>query len=227
MFRASAMLSTGRHEMARQSYLTRVAGSVPARSPQLTAVTGVAVAQPAALSSLLQHLSSPAAVPQPPTGAAPSAITAAVPADALDERPIEARPRPPQPQVDSIRPDKALQASVSPVAEPAARFQAPHHSSVEESVATESAPKTAAAVSLSPPQEIRYAPLPGPPDMADAVQPKAAVTPAPVHVHIGTVEVRTKAPQANAASPAATAIPAATFSAPPRGYGWGYGLGQR
>jgi hypothetical protein len=59
--------------------------------------------------------------------------------------------------------------------------------------------------------------------------PRAAAQPAPVHVHIGTVEVRTKASAAQALPPATTTVPspAATAPTPARGYGWRFGLVQR
>lgn len=211
--------------MARHSYLSRVAGSAPAPSLQLIAGPDVASAQPAALSSLLQQLSPPAATPQPHAAASPSLTMAAIPTDTSLSRGAAVPRVGAPPEIDPIKIHKAAGASVAPTAEPA-RFQSPNRAGAEAPAIIESGPKTLAEVSPGPSLNNRPAPQPQLRNTAEAVQPQRE-QPARVHVHIGTVEVRTKAPPINAAPPAPAATAAATFPAPPRGYGWGYGLGQR
>lgn len=208
--------------MARQSYLSRVAGVAPA--PQLTAVTDSTTAQPATLSSLLQHLSSPAGAPRPlmPVSTQPAMEA---PVSGLDgHRTARANPHPRKDPGPVARPAPALAPSVDEPARP---------SPIESPAADR--PLIIANV----PAALKTALTPGPrrsasaaaqavrPAMADRA-PTDVAQPASVRVHIGTVEVRTKAPPVNAVPPAPAQVPAPpAFPAPPRGYGWGYGLSQR
>lgn len=225
MSRVSAVPSTGRHEMARQSYLSRIAGAAPA--PQLTAVNDAVTAQPATLSSLLQHLSAPAAAPRTLMAVSSQPAMAAPASELPADRIAKASPLPPTPRTDPVRFEQAAPASASLAAETAKPSQL-HHPAAERPLVIDNIPETErTAVPRGPRQSAPPAPRAELPAMADPARTDAA-QPAQVHVHIGTVEVRTKAPPVNAAPPAPAQIPAAaTFPAPARGYGWGYGLSQR
>jgi hypothetical protein len=214
--------------MARQSYLSRIAGAAPAPGLQLTAVTDVADARPAALSSLLQHLSSPSALPQPPTAASFPAAVPAMTGDAPD-RPSEVSRLADPPLTHPVRFDQAGKAPASSAPEPT-RLSPPRRPMADARPAIDSVPAATAAAAALP--EPRRAAQPAPPekrpDAAVALQQPQAAAPAQVHVHIGTVEVRAKPPAIHTAPPAPAPIPAtAAFSAPMRGYGWGFGLIQR
>jgi hypothetical protein len=214
--------------MARQSYLSRIAGAAPAPGLQLTAVTDVADARPAALLSLLQHLSSPSALPQPPTAVSFPAAAPAMTGDAPD-RPSEASRLADPPQTHPVQFDQAGKAPAAPVLEPT-RLSPPRRPMADARPATESVSEaTATAAPLPEPRRaVQPAPPEKRPDAAVALQQPQAAAPAQVHVHIGTVEVHAKPPAIHTAPPVPAPIPAtATFSAPPRGYGWGFGLIQR
>jgi len=211
--------------MARQSYLSRIAGTAPAPALQLTAVTDAADAPPAALSSLLQHLSSPAGPSEPPVAAANfPATVAATAADASGEPTVKAPRLTRPPQIHPVRLDQP--APTSPAPEPG-RFPLPHRPEADPPLVIKSVSETMTAA--TPPEPRRTAP-PEPqaarPGTAVAVQSQPA-QPVPVQVHIGTVEVRAKAPAVHAAPPAPAPTTAPARSAPPRGYGWGFGLTQR
>ena len=228
--------------MRRQSYLGRIAGVAPARGPQLTVLPDVAGAPPMtlALSSLLQNLSNPSVPPLPATERHETAAREPATAKAAPGEPAFAAPEPGPP---SQRPVISFQRS-APAAIPTVRTPSPLRPATrrlppEERPMTTVRPASSAADAAArigtPLESDRTVP----PDPAPAEQghasmtlpSRAAVQPAPVHVHIGTIEVRTKAPAARVLPPAAATMapapPAAPVPMPPRGYGWRFGLVQR
>lgn len=230
--------------MRGQSYLGRIASAAATPGPRLSipsAATGDPAGTPS-LASLLRHLSDPSATPRP---VAEEAAREAAPAEAAPAEPIFPAPTPgPQPRrlTLPIRNPAAAATAASRAAAPlprperaaspgesdASAERPPRRLGSEERSASLPSPGDAAATQIPPPSRLTVPPVavPAAQRREGTAGPPQAAESAPVHVHIGTVEVRAAAPQV--AAPTATPEPAAaTAPMPPRGYGTRFGLLQR
>lgn len=243
--------------MRGQSYLGRIAGAALASGPRLSvppAATGEPPGTPS-LSLLLWHLSDPSVSPQPP---AEASAWEWAPAEAAPGEPAFPAPRPgpqqarfvlplggPAPPAISTTHDPAPVRPPAHVAFPGDRDAAaeappplsprralPDERSMTVGPASDAA--AAPAITRTPPGSQSTPPpvaVPAAQSHKDAASPQqSAAQAAPVHVHIGTVEVRATAPAPKITPPAATPSPPPAAGAapmPPRGYGSRFGLLQR